>query len=769
MEPIPTQYDSGKYIAEIFAIWDTVLEGVSFSFGTGIIEPNTLYTSTVYTAGVINTTVALSLIMNPATSTWYLIINWSGVGQTWTVVNGDTIQIAMMSSGTLAAVVTGTLQANGSPIAIVSLHTKWPDISPSTGSFAFSNIIWAPLNTYTWSMTTVSNIDIGVLATISTWWIAIYSWASLVSSGSTGIVYSGNQILAEILSASWYSSWVTALITIGDGTGSFMVRTLPDTSSPILSFSDPVASGVVASDTIAVVASGNTSPVSYKFISNPGDCTNSGTTLYSWAITITGEQYNGKYFCAYAELSGIAMPLISQYTLHIDATPPTTPILLYPEDSANVFYLVLEQTGSYDSGAGISGYEYIIADDYNFIDIIATGFVQTTWTSFSPYNFGETTGDFYRKIRTIDSVWLASARSSQGHFFAIDDENFSLDERTYAALHTAYTSNDIPISGLRTYGLAYASVNTWTIYKNNINKWPSTYVQNGDKIAIKLTSSDTQDESTTSTLTIANRSTDYVVTTSPDNNSCTLSSQDRGTIQIVYNNLVAQYATGDPNRYNDFLYTMKSMLQDQIDLTNDCNLQYLYDLLDTNLQDTNGTGVDTTGYIAPNCKVYNVSYDTGKVAYTSPDFKVPTYFTSRNALWRYIDNKNPGDCHVSTTINGTRYFNNTDPTKHIAPNGKVYTIQQESWGYTSAEFSVKKYFTTLTLLRSYLDRKNPPFPIWSHVVDATFTPVTYTAPNGKVYKIYKTNRWYMSYMLMNVKYYTTLPAIKKAINTNNPK
>ena len=69
MEPIPTQYDSGKYIAEIFAIWDTVLEGVSFSFGTGIIEPNTLYTSTVYTAGVINTTVALSLIMNPATST----------------------------------------------------------------------------------------------------------------------------------------------------------------------------------------------------------------------------------------------------------------------------------------------------------------------------------------------------------------------------------------------------------------------------------------------------------------------------------------------------------------------------------------------------------------------------------------------------------------------------------------------------------------------------------------------------------------------------
>ena len=75
MEPIPTQYDSGKYIAEIFAIWDNVLEGVSFSFGTGSIEPNTLYTSNVYTAGVINTPVAISLTISPTTSTGYLIIN----------------------------------------------------------------------------------------------------------------------------------------------------------------------------------------------------------------------------------------------------------------------------------------------------------------------------------------------------------------------------------------------------------------------------------------------------------------------------------------------------------------------------------------------------------------------------------------------------------------------------------------------------------------------------------------------------------------------
>lgn len=66
------------------------------------------------------------------------------------------------------------------------------------------------------------------------------------------------------------------------------------------------------------------------------------------------------------------MPLVSQSTINIDRTAPTTPILLYPQDDDEVFFVVLEQTGSYDSGAGISGYEYIIAEDYNFIDIVDT-------------------------------------------------------------------------------------------------------------------------------------------------------------------------------------------------------------------------------------------------------------------------------------------------------------------------------------------------------------------------------------------------------------
>jgi len=33
---------------------------------------------------------------------------------------------------------------------------------------------------------------------------------------------------------------------------------------------------------------------------------------------------------------------------------------------------------------------------------------------------------------------------------------------------------------------------------------------------------------------------------------------------------------------------------------------------------------------------------------TSPTFKVITYFANRDSLTRYIDSKNPGDCHINT-------------------------------------------------------------------------------------------------------------------------
>lgn len=72
--PLPSQYDSGKYIAEIFAIRDTILEDVAFTF-SGVIEPSTQYTSEVYTAHVINTSIPIELSFQPTAANGQLIIN----------------------------------------------------------------------------------------------------------------------------------------------------------------------------------------------------------------------------------------------------------------------------------------------------------------------------------------------------------------------------------------------------------------------------------------------------------------------------------------------------------------------------------------------------------------------------------------------------------------------------------------------------------------------------------------------------------------------
>jgi hypothetical protein len=143
-----------------------------------------------------------------------------------------------------------------------------------------------------------------------------------------------------------------------------------------------------------------------------------------------------------------------------------------------------------------------------------------------------------------------------------------------------------------------------------------------------------------------------------------------------------------------------------------------------------------------------------------------TYFGSRDDLGKYLDSKNPGDCHVNSYGDITIY-NNTDENRHVAPNGKVYTIESSGIGYTSPEFSNAKYFANLNELRNYINTNNPAIAVWDHNVIPGFEPVTHTAPNGKVYKIYNTNRGYMSYKFLSVRYFGSLEELTRYIDRNN--
>jgi hypothetical protein len=71
---ISSQYDPSKYIAEIFAIRDNTPEGVNF-LSSGSAQLNTWYTTNVYTAGVLNISVPVTLSFDPITTSGYLIIS----------------------------------------------------------------------------------------------------------------------------------------------------------------------------------------------------------------------------------------------------------------------------------------------------------------------------------------------------------------------------------------------------------------------------------------------------------------------------------------------------------------------------------------------------------------------------------------------------------------------------------------------------------------------------------------------------------------------
>lgn len=94
---IPSQYDANKYIAEMFAIRDDDPESVFFK-GSGSVQFNTRYTTNIYTAGILNIAVPITLTLNPTNASGYILLSGTNIGLSGTVNNGDTIQIKVLTA-----------------------------------------------------------------------------------------------------------------------------------------------------------------------------------------------------------------------------------------------------------------------------------------------------------------------------------------------------------------------------------------------------------------------------------------------------------------------------------------------------------------------------------------------------------------------------------------------------------------------------------------------------------------------------------------------
>ncbi len=738
---------------------------------------------------------SITLLNSSCNNSWY---NSSFISQYNTYTNymfglgiyKQSIPIRYESGNTQPVQIPSQYDANKYIAELFAIRDTYPEYVgfASTGS--------APLNSwYTTEVYTAGTVNIPVLATLSfepstTSWYLIISWTTLTTL--TGMVNNGDPIQVKLLTQPWYNQTITGTITIGTApTATFTITTRDYSQTPATgSFafanftSIPLDTFTGSTVTIAGIETGVLASIAFV-----PTTTSWRLEIYSWGILVNSWTtgllvHNGNQIKAIAQSSsGYSQTVTGYVTIGLwtgmftiktkwsDVTPPTAPTLTYPLTGEELFFVTWEWTGATDTGSGIEGYVYQIAEDSSFTDIVDTGFIATTGTFGRPSTAFDATSDtFYRRLQARDRDGNLSSRSNAGRFEAIDSDERNFDEIENANLRTYYDSNEITLEGIKDGLSLQATIdNNGTLYENENEKGTGTLIQNDDTLFINLRSSNRYDKTVSSILTIANRELEFTVTTKEQSDDgCTLNEDDETTIQDIFDGLVENYSW-DENMYEEFLYTMQSMLEDEIDFTNDCNLQYLQDLINDEIWITPESPTATTGaHIAPNCKQYTVAFDTTRSAYSSPNFKVVTYFANRDALTRYIDSKNPGDCHITTYGVSSWIFTNTDPTKHIAANGKIYTVQTSPQGwYTSSDFSSAKYFSTLNALRAYIDTNNPPPEVWNHQVDTSFSPQVYTAPNGKEYTIYHTNRGYMSYKLMKVRYFSTLAELQAYIQKNN--
>ncbi len=500
----------------------------------------------------------------------------------------------------------------------------------------------------------------------------------------------------------------------------------------------------------------------YTPISNPISLIGINTWNYFISTYTTG------WTCSYID---------ANKRVYVDTIPPTTPTILSPVNGTNScpsIPLNITRSTSYDTWSQL----WSLPVNYRY-EIYSNSGMTTTWfiLSWTTTTTGTTITTsllplwaYYMRIVAIDMVGNTAASNilsfTTSQQYCTTNTGIVIVTPTIwlrnVDLDKIYRSDPIWILGLT--GPTLINISKWMLFINNgTGIWTTGIVTSTDTIYIEVVSSDKYDTTVTSNLTIAWLTGTFAVTTKK--NGCILSAAEKLIIQNIYADLKDQY-DNDLSKLSDFLNTFQGMVHDESTLTNSCTLDYLLSLIEADMWSDGG--IDTSNHITPNCKEYSIGYDVTQQAYYAPEMMIRYYFINRESLIRHLDYYNPGDCHINTYGNNFRTADANDSMTHIAPNGKIYHLVGQYGGFSATEFTSPKYFDSLASIKMYIDLRNPAKEIWKHILDTTFTPIVFAAPNGREYRIYKTDRWFMSYKLMKVKYYPTLSELKSYINRNNP-
>lgn len=429
---------------------------------------------------------------------------------------------------------------------------------------------------------------------------------------------------------------------------------------------------------------------------------------------------------AYAVLTG-----------YLDATAPSTPTLISPTSGSIVTGSInLDRSASSDAWAGLSGYRYFISTTWTFATVTTSWFVTGDYVSLVTWSIW-LTGTFYRYVKALDKVGNYASSSIRNFYYSGEDytpDSFSFTSVTNARLNRTYKSNDATIAWLSAGISSLASIDKWALFINDVMVWTTGYVENGDVINIELVSSDEYDERVTSTITIGAFSTTFRVTTEEEDEDedddddydieTDLSRTERIQIAAVF--LALRDLYGDTNLRVTFLNALLDALEDRIDELDDDDdddqiridaLQYLHDLIEEYLDEEDYDIFDTflgwsNRHVAPNGKVYQIVYNSTTKLYTSPNFIIPKTFSTLDAIRNHIDINNGWSGVYGGSFSSTAWWNHTvDQTRqsapYTAPNGKVYYLFRTTDGrYSSYTFTAAKYFISLEALKNHIYQRN---------------------------------------------------------------
>lgn len=397
----------------------------------------------------------------------------------------------------------------------------------------------------------------------------------------------------------------------------------------------------------------------------------------------------------------------------LDTIDPTISILSPVNESVITWNTIpLSRTGD-DDNAGIAYYEITIEND--------NGIVYTTTTQ----NSSRTTPNLSNGTYTITIIAYDNAGNNTTQIITITIANnitptiADIPWITNAEPGETYTSQSVIISWLPANYPFDISVSAWTLLINWLEVGTTWTVYNGNTVQIQIQASNEYDTTTLLTLDWENITKIFSITTkeSADDDSDTNQwsyCENTRMIVILARSIIRTFEDRPEAQKIMILELFLTLLEDEIQRLASQNdermypLQCFYDIIDR----------------------YLISIRTN-------------------------DNDN--------SIN--------DPNRRFygAPNGKQYEIEflPERNVYTSPNFVQPKFYATYEALTKHIDRHNPSQISRDHIIDTSFQPIFHTAPNGKIYKIQKTNKWYMSYTFMVPRYFTTLQEIKNFIDERN--